>query len=291
VTRSRSLVLALAINLVLAVGLVFAGRAAHSTGLVADAGHNLTDAVAVGLALLASLLAVRPASERRSFGYQRSTILAALANGIVLVAITVSIVWLAVYRLLHPQAIHGGIVLVAASLSLVANLAVVLVLRQESSDLGIKSALVHSLGDALSAGVVAMAGALTLIIHGPVALRIDPCASLIVAGFIVVEAIRITGTSIQVLLEGVPSDVDLSAVRTCLRQLDGVEAVHDLHVWSLSTEARAMSAHLVIAGDPRLTAVAPLIEAARHELDERFGIAHATFELESGPCADQHPHA
>ena len=289
-TRSRRLVIALLINLVLAVGLLLAGRVAHSTGLVADAGHNLTDAMAILLALIASILAARPATERWSFGYQRTTILAALANGVVLVIVTVSIIWLAITRLIHPQAVHGAVVLVAAGISLAANLAVVLLLREGSRDLGIKSALIHSLGDALSAAVVAIAGAITIVAHGPVALRVDPIASLIVAGFIVIEAFRITGSSIHVLLEGVPIDLDISAVRRCLCDLAGVDSVHDLHVWSLSTEQRALSAHLIVEGDPSVSSIAPLIADARQVLAERFAIEHATLEIETASCAEHPTH-
>jgi len=291
VTRSQRLLASFVINLLLVIGLLIAGKSAHSTGLVADAGHNLTDAMAIMFALVASLLAARPATERKSFGYHRATILAAFANGLVLIAVTVTIVWLAISRLIHPQAVHGLTVTIAASLSLLANVFVVFLLREGSGDLGIRSALVHSLGDALSAGVVAIAGVVTLVTTGPIAMRIDPIASLIVAGFIVFEAFKITGTSVQVLLEGVPSDIDLESVRRCLCSIAGVASVHDLHVWSLSAEQRALSVHLVIESDPLLSETAGLITGVRTTLTKEFSISHATIEIEAQRCGSdlEHP--
>jgi cobalt-zinc-cadmium efflux system protein len=280
----------LILNVLLAVGLVVAGRIAHSTGLLADAGHNLTDAMAIVLALVASFMAQRPPSPRRSFGSQRSTILAALANGIVLVAVTVSIVVVSVARLIHPTQVRGGIVIVAASASLLVNLIVVGLLRGDARELSVKSALIHSLGDALSAGVVLGAGIVTALAHGPIAERVDPVASLIVATFIVVEAVRLSGSSLHILLEGVPSDIDLDEVRRCLCGIEGVVEVHDLHVWSLSSTERALSAHVVIEGDPALSATRRIVYEGRTELARRFAIGHVTLEVEARACADPDGH-
>jgi cobalt-zinc-cadmium efflux system protein len=281
----------LVINLLLTVGLLLAGRAAHSTGLVADAGHNLTDAMALVLALFAILIARRPPSDRRSYGYDRATILAALANGVVLVLVTVTISALAIERLVHPRPIEGGIVLVAASVSAGANIAVVLLLLEDRHDLNIRSAAVHAGGDALSALVVALAGLIALIASGPVALRVDPIASLLVACFIVVEGVRVTSASLHILLEGVPADIDLGEVRRRLLGLEGISQVHDLHVWSLDSEHRAMSAHLVVDGDPSLGATAPLLAEVRSMLTEEFRIDHATVELEGAEgCDEDHHH-
>ncbi len=280
-TRTARLGGSLVINVVLTVGLLVAGHFAHSTGLLADAGHNLTDAMAIALALVAIAFAARPATERRSFGNSRMTILAALLNGVVLVGVTVTICVLAVERLIHPQAIHGAVVLVVASLSAAANMLVVLLLSEDRHDLNVRSAAVHALGDALSALVVATAGLIALLASGPIAERVDPIASLIVAAFIVVEGIKVTGASLHVLLEGVPSDIDLADVRQALCSVEGIEEVHDLHVWSLDSEHRALSAHLVVLGDPSLGATAPLLTEVRALLDERFRIEHATVELET----------
>jgi len=289
-TRTSRLVIAFGINVCLSVGLVLAGHVAHSTSLVADAGHNLTDAMAILIALVATIVSLRPPSDRRSYGYGRATILAALVNGVVLTFVTISIVWLGVSRLLHPQLMHGGVVVIAATFSLLANLVVVWLLMEGSDDMGIQSALLHSVSDSLSAFVVIIAGFVALFASGPVALRVDPVATLIVAGFIVVEAIRITKESLHVLLEGVPTDIDVELVRQCLCSLEEIESVHDLHIWSLSSSHRVLSAHLVVKGDPTASATAPLIARTRHLLDEQFSIDHATLEIEIAPCSPETSH-
>jgi len=280
-TRTARLGGSLLVNLVLTVGLLVAAPIAHSTGLLADAGHNLTDALAIVLALVAISLAARPATERRSYGNSRMTILAALINGVVLVGVTVTICVLAVERLIHPQAIHGAMVMVVASLSAAANMIVVLLLSEDRHDLNVRGAAVHAIGDALSGLVVALAGLIALLASGPIAERVDPIASLLVAAFIVVEGIKVTGASLHVLLEGVPADIDLADVRQALCSVEGVQEVHDLHVWSLDSEHRALSAHLVVLGDPSLGATGPLLTQVRALLDTRFRIEHATVELET----------
>ena len=289
-SRSARLGAALGINLALSVGLILAGRAAHSTSLVADAGHNLTDAMALVLALTASLLVSRPPSPRRTFGWSRASTLAALANGVVLVIVTVGIAVMAIGRLVHPRAVEGGIVLIAALVSLLLNLGVVRLLSDHRHDLGVRSALVHAVGDALSGGVVALAGLIALVASGPLAVRVDPIASLIVAALIVVEALRVTGASLHVLLEGVPTGVDLTEVDQVLRGLDEVLDIHDLHVWSISSSSNALSAHLVVSGDASIESTRPLLIEMRRLLAEQFGIDHATVELETaGGCGHDHP--
>ena len=289
-SRRNRLTLALVLNIGLSVGLVIAGRAAHSTGLIADAGHNLTDAMAILLVLGADLLSRRPATARRSFGLQRATILAALANGVVLIAVTSSIVWLAVERLLHPGTVQGSIVLIAASASALLNLAVVSLLVEDHHDLSVRSALLHAVGDVLGSSVVALSGLVAMIASGPLVQRIDPIASLVVAALIIVEALRITRSSLHILLEGVPTDLDLEVVRAAICETDQIVEVHDLHVWALSSESRAMSAHVVVQGDPTLSDAEGLLIAAKALLAERFAINHATIELESSSCADDLRH-
>lgn len=289
-TRTARLSLALVLNLLLTVGLLVAGRSAHSTGLAADAGHNLTDAMAILLVLGAELLSSRPATARRSYGLQRAGILAALANGVVLLVVTGSIAWLSIVRLLHPQPVHGSIVLVAASISALLNLAVVSLLVEGHDDLSVRSALLHAVGDVLGSAVVALSGLVALLASGPLVERIDPIASLLVAGLIIVEALRITRGSLHILLEGVPADLDLEEVRRSLCEVDGVREVHDLHVWSLSSSSRAMSAHVVVDGDPALSEASGTLALVRSMLVDRFAIDHATLELEAASCAGGDAH-
>ena len=289
-TRTTRLSLALFLNLILTAGLVLAGRSAHSTGLVADAGHNLTDAMAILLVLGAQVVAARPATDRRSYGLQRAGILAALANGVVLLVVTGSIAWLAIGRLVHPAAVHGTTVLIAASISALINLVVVSLLVEGHGDLSVRSALLHAVGDVLGSAVVAISGLVALLGSGPMVERIDPVASLLVAGLIVVEALRITRSSLHILLEGVPFDLDLDEVRSALRATPGVNEVHDLHVWSLSSSSRAMSAHVLVDGDPTISAATATLAAARSMLHDRFAIDHATMELEASSCDEGATH-
>ena len=244
--------------------------------------------MAILLALVAAVIALRPASATRTYGFHRATILAALANGLVLIAVTGTITALSIERLLHPREVHGGVVIVAAAASLIANVAVVWLLVEGHRDLSIRSALVHAIGDALSAVVVALSGVIALVASGPLAERADPAASLIVAGVIVIEAFKITWSSLNILLEGTPPDIDLSQVRAALGALPDVSGVHDLHVWSLSSAHRALSAHLVVDGDPTLSAAGTLLADVRSMLVDAFNIDHATVELESAEC-DEHP--
>ena len=192
-----------------------------------------------------------------------------------------------------PTFLHRGRsrnVLVAAALSAAINISVVVLLVEEHHDLSMRSALVHALGDALSAVVVGVAGLIALVASGPVALRVDPIASLLIAAFIVIEGIRLTAASLQILFESVPPDIDLGELRRVLCSVGGIDEVHDLHVWSLDSEHRAMSAHLVVEGDPSIAATKPLLGEVRRLLREDFRIEHATVELESGSCADERHH-
>ena len=273
-TRTTRLSLALVLNVILTAGLVVAGRSAHSTGLMADAGHNLTDAAAVLLVLVAEFLGMRPATARRSYGLQRASILAAFVNGVVLLVVTGSIAWLAIARLLSPHPVHGATI----------NLAVVKLLVEGHEDLSMRSAWLHAVGDVLGSAVVAISGLVALLASGPLVERIDPIASLLVAGLIITEAFRITRGSIHILLEGVPADLDLDEVRSTMCEVSGVIEVHDLHVWSLSSASRALSAHLVIEGDPMLSAAAKTLATTRTLLLDRFNIDHATMELEANSC-------
>jgi len=284
VTRTTRLSLALVLNVILTVGLVVAGRSAHSTGLMADAGHNLTDAAAVLIVLVAEFLGMRPATARRSYGLQRASILAAFVNGVVLLAVTGSIAWFAIARLLSPHPVHGATVLIAATISAGINLAVVRLLVEGHEDLSMRSAWLHAVGDVLGSAVVAISGLVALLASGPIVERIDPIASLLVAGLIITEAFRITRGSVHILLEGVPADLDLDEVRSTMCEVSGVIEVHDLHVWSLSSASRALSAHLVIEGDPMLSAAAKTLATTRTLLLDRFNIDHATMELEANSC-------
>jgi cobalt-zinc-cadmium efflux system protein len=286
-TRTTRLVLALALNATLVIGEVLGGLAAHSTALLSDAGHNLTDVVAVGISLLAVRWALRPRSDQRSFGNHRGTILAALVNAAILGVVTVAIMAISVERLVHPSRVHGGLVILVAAVALVTNLLAVLALHEGGDrDHNMRTNLVHMAADAASSLAVLAAGVLILTV-GPRLDRADPIASLLVSVLICIEAARLVRRSADVLLESTPRDVDLGALRAAITGIDAVADVHDLHVWSLSSEIRALSAHLVLSGHPSLEAAQAVGERARVQISGRFGIAHTTFALECERCEDE----
>jgi len=283
--RTHRLLVALAVNAALVVGELVAGLLSHASALLADAGHNLTDVAALALALLALRWAARPRSEARSFGNHRATILAALANAAALALVTISIVALSVVRLIHPVAVDGTTLAAVAAVALAVNAVAALVLRDEGGDLNLRTAMTHMTADCLSSAF-ALAAGLVLITVGPQAERADPAASLAVSLLIVFQAYRLVRASVEVLLESTPPDVDLDDLRRSITEVPGVSDVHDVHVWSLSSEVRALSAHLVLDGHPSLEEAQTRGDRVRAIIAPRFGLAHTTLELECERCTD-----
>jgi len=285
-TRTRRLVAALVINVLLVAGQLAAGIVAHSTGLLADAGHNLADVAAVTVSLLAARWALRPRSDERSFGNHRGTILAALWNSGTLVAVTLAIVAESAYRLADPERVDGLVVIVVAAAAMAANALAAVFLHDDHHDLNLRSALTHMTADVAASACVLVAGVIIVLTGGGAWDRADPVASLAVAVLIVVQAVRLMRESADVLLESTPTDVDLVSLRRTITEVGGVGEVHDLHVWSLSSEVRALSAHLVLTGHPTLEEAQTVATDVRGSVVGPFGIAHATFELECERCVE-----
>lgn len=284
-TRTRRLMVSLALNIALATVQVFYGLAAHSMGLLADAGHNVTDVAALGLSMVAVRLALRPRSAARSFGNHRATILAALANAAAITAVTVVIVFESIRRFGQPEPVHAGIVVIVAAAALVANGLAAMVLHDGSSDLNMRAALIHMLGDALASLAVLVAAAILIVV--PAAVWLDPASALVVAGIILYEAVIVLRSSVLVLLESTPADVDLPDLTSAMTGVAGVDEVHDLHVWSLSSELRVLSAHLVLTGHPTLEQAHAVGEQVKQRIAVPFSIAHSTLELECERCIDR----
>ncbi len=276
--------IALGLNVFLVVGQVAFGLVAHSLGLLADAGHNLSDVAAVVVSLAAVRWARSAPTAERSYGNHRGTILAALANAAMILAATGFIVYEGVTRLDNPEPIRGGIVLAVALGAFVVNAAAAAALREHSHDLNMRSALLHMAGDAAASLGVALAG-LVILITGRF-LWLDPVVSMAIAVLIAVEAFQLVRQAAEVLLESTPKDVDLDRLTATMDDVEGVEAVHDLHVWSLSSEVRALSAHVVLAGHPTLEEAQVVGERIKGAVATPFAIAHSTLELECEPCAD-----
>jgi cobalt-zinc-cadmium efflux system protein len=278
---------ALAVTAVILLVELAGAYVSHSLALLSDAGHVLTDVFALGLAWLAVQQAGRPADERRTYGYHRVGILAALVNATTLILIVVWIAYEAARRLLDPPAVQGGIVVAAALVGVVLNAYIGLGLRRSEADLNVRAALLHVLGD-LAAGIgVVVAGVLVLLTGW---LYADPLVSLLIAGLIAWGAVRIALETVNVLLEGTPRGIDLVEVNRALAGDPEVESVHDLHVWAVSPEHAALSAHLVV-GERTLADAEHLVRRLEQELCDRFGIGHTTIQLEScHPCGPGQGH-
>lgn len=282
--RTRRFAISLALNAGLVIVQIGFGVMARSTGLLADAGHNLADVGALALSLVAVRLTLRPRSPARSFGNHRATILAALANASMIAVVTVLIVIDSVHRLGHPEPVRAGIVVAVASLGLLVNGAATLVLRDRSLDLNMRAAVLHMAGDALASAAVVLAAVALLFV--PSASWLDPVSALVVAAIIVYQAVRVFGGSVAILLESTPSDLNLAALTAAMSHVTGVGEVHDLHVWSLSSEMRVLSAHVVLTGHPTLEEAQLVGDQVKAAIAGPFSISHSTLELECERCND-----
>jgi cobalt-zinc-cadmium efflux system protein len=280
----RRLAVAVGLNLVIVVGQVLAGLAAGSVGLLADAGHNLTDTAAVALSLIAVRLVRRPATPSRSFGYHRAGILAAQANAAGILVVTALIAVEAARRLGDPPEVDGGVVLVAALLAAAGNALAAAVVARGAHDLNTRSAVLHLASDALVSLAVAAVGAVVLVTGGWHWL--DPAVSLAVSLLIGFYGLRLLRATTEVLLEATPGGLDLTALERAVLAVDGVEGVHDVHVWSLSDTVLAASLHVVVDGHPSLEQARVRGTAVKAALASGFGVGHATVELECERCDD-----
>jgi cobalt-zinc-cadmium efflux system protein len=273
--------IALAATFALAALELVGGIAAHSLALMADAAHVTMDVVALGIALAATIQAMRPANERQTFGFARMEILAALANGALLVGITVLIVVEAMKRFGHPEEPQGALMVAIAAVGLAVNVAIgVMLLRAGRSTLNTRAALLHVGGDALGALAV-MIGGVAIALTG--AAWIDPALSLLVAAIILAGVVGIFREATHVLLESAPSHAALPAVREAICRFDGVVAVHDLHVWTLGTGSHALAAHVVV-DDRRVSEATGLLQRINAALHDEFEIDHVTVQFECESC-------
>jgi cobalt-zinc-cadmium efflux system protein len=266
---------ALGINAAMLVAEAVGGILTGSLALLADAGHVLSDIGAIALALFAARLASRPAAGRMTFGYQRSEILAALVNGLLLVAVAIAIAYEAIGRLGDPPGIEAGGVVVLGLLGLAGNLAATLVLaRGERADVNLEGVLRHSAADALGSVGVVIVGVVVLTGGSPVA---DPIVSLAISGLILLSSWRLIAEPVGVLMEAAPVGVDVDAAGAAICAEDGVQSVHDLHIWTVTSGFGALAAHVVVSADCDRDLVRRRIELLLHE---RFGIDHTTLQME-----------
>ena len=272
--QNGTLIVALLLTLAFAGVEAAAGWWSGSLALLADAAHMVTDSSALGLAAAAAWLARRPPSTRHSYGLVRAEVMAALFNSLLMLVLIGFIVREAIERIGAPRDIAGGTVITVAVIGLAINLAVAWVLSRGEHTLNSRAALLHVLGDALGS-VAAIAAGIVIVATGWT--PIDPLLSLLVAALILVSALRLLREVVHVLMEGVPLNLRLDTIGQDLASLDGVLRVHDLHVWTLSSDTIALSAHLEIRS---LADWPGILAAARQLMDTRHGIRHVTLQPE-----------
>lgn len=280
--RRRALRFALVLNAAyLGVELVV-GLAIGSLSLLADAAHMASDVGALAIALVAQHLLARPPTRRHSYGLQRADVLGAQANGIVLLVAAGWIMTEAVRRLDAPNDVAGGWLLLVALVGLLVNLVSLVVLRRSAGgSLNMRAAVVHMGLDAAGSLGAAVAGAAALWWDAD---EVDPAMSIVVAALVLWSAWKLLRSTAHVLLEGTPPGVDPAEVTRALLAAEGVDAVHHLHVWSLASDLTALSAHVVLQGEQTLHEAQQAGYRLKGLLEARFGIGHATLELECHPC-------
>jgi cobalt-zinc-cadmium efflux system protein len=269
-----ALVFALCVTAAFAIVEVITGVLSHSLALISDAGHMVTDAAALGLALMAQLIAKRPPSARHSFGFVRAEALAAFVNSIAMLALVAWIAYEAVQRLRDPHPVAGGIVLVVAAVGACCNIMVAYVLSRGTQGINTRAALVNVMGDLLGSVAAIVAGA---VIYFTGWNQIDPILSIFVSLLILKTTWGILRESTLFLMESVPEGINYLAVGADLAAVDGVLSVHDLHVWDMSPGEPALIGHLEITDLARWPGV---LDAVRNMLLEKHGIDHVTLQPE-----------
>jgi cobalt-zinc-cadmium efflux system protein len=271
----QRLTLVLAITAVFMVVEAVGGVLSNSLALIADAAHMLTDVAALGLSLFVLWFSRRPARPQKTYGYLRLEILAALINGVALVAISGAIFWQAYQRLLSPQPVAGGLMLAVATAGLLVNVAAAWLLHGSAShSLNLRGAYLHIIGDLIGSAGAILAAVLIISTGAVVA---DPIISIVVGMLILFSSWKLVRESVDVLLEAVPAHIDLSAVRGAIDAIPGVDDVHDLHVWTVTSGYLAMSGHAVVH-DPQNNQ--RILREIHRSMRDNFGIAHVTVQLE-----------
>jgi cobalt-zinc-cadmium efflux system protein len=278
----------LRLSLVATLGYValtlLAGLRAHSLALVSEAGHNASDALALLLSFVAVHFQARPPTDQKTFGYHRAGVLAAFLNALTLIAISVWIGYEAIRRFSEPVHVQPRLMMLVAAAGVVMNGVIAAMLSRCSHDVNLRSAFIHMLGDTLSTAAVIVGGA-AILFTGTT--WIDPALSLAIAVLILWSSVGIVRETLNILLEGTPRGLSLSQIRSTLEEIDGVEDVHDLHVWSLGSQTHALASHVTIADIP-LSESARILEEINGRLSRKFHIQHTTIQFEHVECEVAH---
>jgi cobalt-zinc-cadmium efflux system protein len=277
----RILKLSLALTFLYILATFIFGLRAHSLALLSEAGHNVSDFLAIALSFFAVYLQSRPATDERTFGYQRSGVLAGFVNALTLIALSIWLAIAAIHRFAVPVEVHADMMMVVAAAGVVMNGVIAAVLWKFSGDVNIRSVFLHMLGDTLSTAAVIVGGA---VIHFTDLHWIDPVLSLLIAAMILWSSLSIVRETLHILLEGTPRSVDLNQIRSAMQGIEGVVGVHDLHVWSLTAQSHALACHVQVIEMP-MSETESVLERLNHQLRDHFGISHTTIQLEITDCA------
>jgi cobalt-zinc-cadmium efflux system protein len=282
----QTLRLAFFLTIIILVAELLGGLFANSLALLSDAGHVITDIFALGLAWFAAVQAERPANARKTFGYHRVGILAALANAVTLIVVAIVIVLEAIQRFQHPEPIQPLIMFASAGIGIAVNLLIGFGLRKESGSLNVRAATLHVFGDIGASVGVVVAGIIILLTRW---LPIDPILSIGIAILIAIGAVRILRETTDILLEAVPKDISMSRLVADMKHVKGVQDVHDLHVWSIASGMPSLSCHVLIDDLPP-SGSSPILQSLNSLLSEQYHIDHSTIQFEcnahEGACCD-----
>src|SRR5271155_5985064 len=280
----RVLKISLGVTLAYIVLLVVAGIRAHSLALLSEAGHNLSDFLALLLSLVAVFLEAPPPSATKTYGYRRAGVLVALVNALSLVVVSFFIFYEAFQRIQHPEHVRAGVMIWVAATGVVMNGAIAFLLWRSSRDVNVRSALLHQVGDTLSTAAV-IVGGLAILWTGQY--WIDAALSFGIGALILWSSFGIVRETLNILLEGTPRGMSLEVVEATMRTISGVSDVHDLHLWSIGSENHALSAHVKIA-DMATSESDAILREINEKLGLGFGIHHTTIQLEHVICETAH---
>jgi len=280
-TNQRRLLVALSITGLMTIVELAGGLISNSLALIGDAGHMFTDTLALGLSLFALNLAKRPASQTKTYGFYRAEILAALINGTLLVLVSAYIFYEAYHRFVEPPEVRGSLMLTVAVIGLAANVVGISILRSASrGNLNVKGAFLHMWSDTVSSVGVIAAGIIILLTGRTIA---DPIISIIIGLLILRGAGGLVWESVNILLEAVPKHLDVGRINTEIRKIKGVNDVHDVHLWAITSGMYAISCHLLIE-DQMVSNCTQIVEEVNQTLSQKFGISHSTVQLECEEC-------
>jgi cobalt-zinc-cadmium efflux system protein len=283
-TMQRVLKISLAATTCYVAATLYFGVRAHSLALISEAGHNVSDMLAIVLSFVAVYFQARPATEEKTFGYQRAGVLAAFVNALTLIVLSAWIAGSAIGRLAHPVTVEPKLMMMVAVAGVLMNGCIAGLLWKFSGDVNIRSVFLHMLGDTLSTAAV-IAGGAGILFTGMS--WIDPVLSIVIALMILWSSYGIVRETLHILLEGTPKGLKLNDIRSAMELIEGVMGVHDLHVWSLGSSTHVLASHVLIC-EMEVSACANLLETINESLWDRFHIKHTTIQFETRGCETTH---